>query len=177
MKKLLLIGTFVLVALVGISSLAFAQTPNPTTPQTPWGPGKGFGGMHPGGMWGQFDENQLSPMHDYMQAALAEALGLKIEDLQAAQAEGKTVWQLAEEKGFSVEDFQAVMLEARTSAIQSMVADGLLTQDQADRMLNGMHGMWGQGGSGGCPGMGGGYGKRWNNPNNPSTSNPTSNSL
>lgn len=173
MKKLLLIGTFVVAAVLGITSLAFAQTPNPTTPQTPWGPGMGHGRMQ-----GQFNTDQLNPMHDYMETALAEALGLDVEEIQAARVEGKTVWQLAEEKGISVEDFQAAMLEARQSAIQAMVDDGLLTQEQADWMLSRMQGKWGQGGSGsnGCPGMGG-SGRRWSNPQAPSTSNPTSNIL
>jgi len=174
MKKLLLIGTFVLAALVGMTSIAFAQTPNPTTPQTPWGPGMGQGRMRQGGMWGQNSTDQLPPMHEYMEGAIAQELGVTVEELQAARADGKTAWQLAEEKGLSVEEFQAAMTTARTNAIQAMVADNVLTQEQADWMLGRMQGKWGQGGYGGCPGMGGGYGRRWSNPGTPPTNNPTS---
>ncbi len=182
MKKFLVIGTFVLAATLGLASFAYAQTPAPTTPQTPWGSGK----MGPGGMHGQYDSDQLNPMHDYMEAAFAQALGVTEEELQSAREAGKTVWQLAEEKGLTVEEFQAKMLEARQSAIQAMVADGIMTQEQADWMLSRMQGNWGEGGysGSGCPGMSGGFGGRrggsggqWGSPETPSTSNPTVNSL
>lgn len=175
MKKLLLIGTIVLAALVSVTSFAFAQTPNPTTPQTPWGPGMGQGRMRSGGMMGQNNPNQPGAMHEYMETAVADALGITVEELQAAHAEGKTAWQLAEEKGLSLEDFQAAMTAARTSAFQAMVADNVLTQEQADWMLSRMQGKWGQGGFGGCQGMGGG--RRWSNPGANYNSNPTSNGL
>jgi hypothetical protein len=186
MKKTLLVGALSLVVVValGLVTLAYAQTPNPSTPQTPFGPGMGRGRMGPGMMGGQAGAGEYGPMHEYMQEALAEGLGVEEAELDAALAEGKTMWQFAEEKGLTIEAFQAVMLDARQQAIEKMVEDEVLTQEQADWMLNRMQGMWGQGGygaRGGCPGMGGGSfggrGGRWSNPGSAPSTNPTSNSL
>ena len=82
----------------------------------------------------------------------------------------------------TLEQYQKVMLDARTNAFKQMVADGVITQAQADWMLSRMGGQAGQnggfGGQGGCPGMGGGYnggnGSRWNTP--PSQTAPTTSS-
>jgi hypothetical protein len=100
--------------------------------------------------------------------ALAEAFGLTTDELAAAHAAGKTLWDIAQEQGKTFEQFQALMLEARTSAFEAMVSDGVLSQEQADWMLERMGGADGYGlGSGGCGMSGGaGYGMRgggrWN---------------
>jgi hypothetical protein len=123
-------------------------------------------------MGGAGVDGQYGPMHDYMEKAFAEALGIPQADLETALASGKTMWQVAQEKGLTLAQFQKVMLDARQNAFKQMVADGVLTQAQADWMLSRMQNMMGQGGGftgqGGCPGMGGGYnggnGSRWNTP-------------
>ena len=127
---------------------------------------------------GQRGTDQFGPMHEYMEDALAEALGVKVEDIEAAYAEGKTMWQFAEEQGLSVEEFQKVMLEARETAITKMVADGVITNEQGEWMLSRMQNNFGQGGLGGCPGMGGGFGRgsRFGSPTTPPVSNPQTSS-
>lgn len=181
MKKTIWIAALTVIGLAafGMVSFARAQTPAPSTPNTPSNPGmfgrKGsmpWGRMH-GGMWGQGVTGEYGPMHDYMQAALAEGLGVSVEDLKTVQADGKTMWQFASEKGLSLEEFQQIMQTARQKAIEKMVEDGLLTREQADWMLNRMQNMWEGGfrGRGGCSGMGGRYG----GPNNrgvPPATNP-----
>ena len=178
MKKGLLVGALVglVVGALVVAGYAFAQTPTPA-PQFPFGGGM-MGGRQRGGMMGGYrsSDGQYGPMHEYMEKAFAKALGIKEDDLEAALASGKTMWQVAEEKGMTAEAFQKVMVEARTNAFKQMVADGVITQAQADWMLSRMQNMWGQGGGrfggqGGCPGMGGGYGSgsRWNSPSTPST--------
>lgn len=166
MKKIIIIGAVVVMALAAFGWVGFvnAQTPPPPAPETPWGSGMpgmyGRGrGMH-GGMWSQRPDAEEGPMHEAMEAALAEALGMTPEELEAAHAEGKTFWQLAEEKGLTVEEMQAVMLEARQQAIEKMVEEGVITREQADWMLSRMQNMWGGGFGrrGGCPGMEGGFG-------------------
>ena len=179
MKKGLLIGALIgiVVSAVLMAGYAFAQTTTPV-PQYPFGQGM-MGGRQRGGMMGGARvDGQYGPMHEYMEKAFAEALGISEEDLEAALASGKTMWQVAEEKGMTLEQFQKVMLEARTNAFKQMVDDGVITQAQADWMLSRMGGQGGRfGGQGGCPGMGGGYnggnGSRWNTP--PSTSPSNSN--
>ena len=189
MKKLVLIGVVVIVAVLalGVAGFAYAQEPQPTEP-VPFGPGYGGGmlgrgaGMmgRGGGMMGrsnQGTEGQYGPMHEYMVGAMAEALGMTDEELDAELAAGKTMWQVAEAKGLSLEDFQKLMIDARTAAFEKMVADGVMTQEQADWMLSRMQGMWGQGGAlGGCPMHGGsGRGGRWGAPPAPTTPVPSSN--
>jgi hypothetical protein len=180
MKKGLLIGALVglvLGALV-VAGYAFAQSPTPV-PQFPFG--GMMGGRQRGGMMGGYgngsSNGQYGPMHEYMEKAFAEALGISQDDLEAELDGGKTMWQVAQEKGKTLEEFQKLMVDARTNAFKQMVADGVITQAQADWMLSRMQNMGGQGGGrfggqGGCPGMGGGYGSgsRWNNPSAPSTS-------
>jgi hypothetical protein len=188
MNKVLIIVGLVLVAVIALGTVgyAYAQTPNPQ-PQ-PFGQGMGRGrmggGMMGGGMMGGRGINgaqtgTYGPMHEYMEAAFAEALGMSEADVEAALAAGTTMWQLAQDKGMSIEDFQKVMTEARAEALKKMVDDGTLTQEQADWMLSRMGG---RGGQGGCPGMGGdgsygpgrGPGGRWNAPQ--TTPEPSTNS-
>ncbi len=100
--------------------------------------------MGRGGMMGRWTQSgatgQYGPMHEYMVGAMAEALGMTDEELDAELAAGKTMWQVAEEKGLSTEEFQQLMIDARTSALEKMVADGVLTQEQADWMQSRMQG-------------------------------------
>jgi hypothetical protein len=180
MKKGLLIGALVgiVVSALVMAGLAFAQTPTPA-PQFPFGQGM-MGGRQRGGMGqcmmgGARTDGQYGPMHEYMEKAFAEALGISQDDLETALAGGKTMWQVAQDKGMTLEQFQKVMVDARTNAFKQMVADGVITQAQADWMLSRMGGQGGRfGGQGGCPGMGGyngGTGSRWNTP--PSQTAPT----
>ena len=163
MKKLVLIGSIVIVTIIALAAagFAYAQEPQPTEP-VPFGQGYGPGMMGRGGMmgrWSQGSTGQYGPMHEYMVGAMAQALGLTDEELDAELAAGKTMWQVAEAKGLGLEEFQTLMLDARKDAFTKMVADGVLTQEQADWMLSRMQGQSGQGGAqGGCPMHGGAYG-------------------
>ena len=183
MKKGLLIGALVGIAVSALIMVgfAFAQTPTPV-PQFPFGQGmmggRQRGGMGQGMMGGARVDGQYGPMHEYMEKAFAEALGISQDDLETALTVGKTMWQVAQEKGLTLEQFQKVMLDARTNAFKQMVADGVITQAQADWMLSRMQNMGGRfGGQGGCPGMGGyngGNGSSWTTP--PSQTAPTTSS-
>jgi len=178
MKNLVLIGIAVIVAhsalgLTGIA-YAYAQTPTPPsfTPGSGYGPGmmggRGGGmrgGMMGGGMMGGYAQTgEYGPMHDEMVSALAGALKISVDDLNAELTAGKTMWQVAEAKGLTAEQFQSVMLDARKVALDKLVAAGTITQAQADWMLSRMQGGFGQGGANpnGCPGGMGGRGQRWN---------------
>lgn len=162
MKKTIWITALVVIGLAAFGSVSFAkaQTPTPPAPNTPSTPGSfGNGQPMPWGrmqnrMWRRAARGIFGPMHEYMQAALAEGLGVSVEDLKTARADGKTMWQFASEKGLSLEEFQQIMQTARQKAIEKMVEDGLLTREQADWMLNRMQNMWKDGfrGRGNCPG-------------------------
>ncbi len=164
MKKVLItlgIGALVFVALVG-AGVAYAQSTTPPSPEdfTPpaWGPsgmmgGRGFAG-HMGG-YAQTGEYGL--MHDTMVATFAEALGIDVAELEERLANGETMFTIAESLGYSAEEFQTLMLEARELALQEAVASGLITQEQADWMLDhmqtGLENGYGPG-SGACDGSG-----------------------
>ena len=184
MKKLLMAGAVGLVVLValGIAGFAYAQS---QTPPAPYGAGRGmmggFGsGMMAGrGMMGGYRSGMMGnggygPMHEYMVAALAEELGLTVEDVQSRIEAGETPYQIAQSQGLTDEQIRDVMEQAHDAALDAAVAAGALTQEQADWMDQHMEQMWQNGGAGFGPCHGGsatgaasagtsrGPGWRWN---------------
>jgi hypothetical protein len=185
MKKLLIIGTLAALALIifGVVGFAYAQSQGNDTPNQDTGNGCGmFGtssrqqgnrGRMGRGMMGYGANNQGSfncPMgdgdedsdygvlHDTMVSAFAQALGLTPEELETRLQAGDTLWVIAQEQGKTSEPFQEMMTTARTSAVNQAVTDGVITQEQADFMLERMGRMMGNGigpgigaGNGGCP--------------------------
>jgi CO/xanthine dehydrogenase Mo-binding subunit len=187
MKKILLIavGFMVAVFVFGMAGFAYAQSQTPPTPEYPYGPGmhamrgvegmpggygRGYGhGMMGGyGMHGDWD-GEYGPMHEAMIAALAEALGLTPEELEARHDAGETMWQIAESEGLSAEEIQEFMLSAHDTALEDAVANGQLAEDQAEWMDAHMEQMWsgeyGNGGFGGHCGGGGWNASRWQGEN------------
>jgi hypothetical protein len=172
MKKILWISALALiaVAVLGVAGFAYAQTQTPPdAPLFGFGMMRRNGGFGPGMMrgWGQAG---YGPMHTYMVETFAEALGLTPEELQARLDDGETMYTIAQAQGLSDEEFSTLMVEARTKALEDAVADGVLTQEQADWMVQHMAQMQASGfGPGNCPmhnganGQGRGPGWRWNN--------------
>lgn len=99
------------------------------------------------------------------QAVIAEQLGLTVEELAAAREAGTRIPDLAEEQGIDMETLMTAVSEARAAAFEQAVADGLLTQEQADLLLSKrgprFGGPRGHGGHGGP--RGGGFGPGFNN--------------
>jgi hypothetical protein len=144
-KKVLWLGGGVLVALLlaGLIGVAVASAQEPTEP-TPepgalsgrpggghemGGFGGGFFGGGPGDQWATFD-------------AAAEALGLTPEELFSELHAGKTLEEIAEAHGVDIQAVRdamnAVRTEAMKQAIEQAVADGTMTREQADWMLEGI---------------------------------------
>jgi uncharacterized protein (DUF433 family) len=73
---------------------------------------------------------------DDVRAATADALGITVEELEAARDEGTRIEDLAEELGVDIADVEAAVKAVHEAAIQQAVEDGLITQEQADAMLN-----------------------------------------
>lgn len=182
MKKLWIIGIFFALALIVFGAVGFAyaqsQDNTPTsTPSTSSGPGmmgRGLQSGNPGragnGMMGNRGASQngyacpfadgdeageYGPLHTYMLNAFAQALGLTPEELTTRLQAGDTLWVIAQEKGMTAEQFQQMMTTARTTALNLAVTDGVITQAQADFMLQRMNTMMGNGFG---PGFGGGRG-------------------
>ncbi|MEJ2601212.1 MAG: hypothetical protein P8Z00_22970 [Anaerolineales bacterium] len=190
MKKLLIITSIALVAVLalGVTGFAFAQSPTPQSPATP-GAGQGQGGwangaprLGLGGRAGQFGGagafaaragNGYGLMHTEMLATFAQAFNMNQEDLQTRLDAGETMWAIAQEKGLSADQFTQLMQQARSTALQQAVTDGTLTQAQADWMQQRSQGNYPDGygpGSVNCDGSGmhqGGRGGRMQNSSQP----------
>jgi polyhydroxyalkanoate synthesis regulator phasin len=69
---------------------------------------------------------------DVLQSA-ADILGLSTEEVRAGLADGKSLNDLAAEQGVS--NLEAQLVAKLTADIQAKVADGSITQDQADRLM------------------------------------------
>ena len=165
MKKTILIVGLVVLALgvLGVGAV-FAQGVTPPV-------GRGF--MMGGG---------YGAMHDYVEQALADKLGITEKAVEDALASGKTMYQIALDNGVKEADVAALLTAVHTTAFDKAVADGVLTREQADfmlqrmtangfnsgncPMLNGQGGQYGRGGNGnGMMGNGQGMmgGGRWQN--------------
>jgi hypothetical protein len=92
------------------------------------GPGRGHG---PGGKRGA-DGMKLAP------AAVGEALGMEVGELQAEQRAGKTLAQIGEDKGISRETLLERLVSAADSRLAEKVTEGQLTQEQADERKAGL---------------------------------------
>ncbi len=135
-KWLVVIGAAVLsgLLLVGVVGVVLAQGPQPGQP--PVGPGYGWvcGGCGMRGLGFNW--------HQTMLETAAKALGLTPDELTAEFQAGKTLAQIAKERGVELADVQKALLDARKTALDKAVADGLITQEQADWMLDHMQSMW-----------------------------------
>ena len=147
-KMLIVIGgllaALLVVGVVGATSV-YAQEPTNVFQhgRGPGGGGRGFG------------------LGDAELEAAAKVLGMTADEVSSALQEGQTLQDLATEKGVAIEDIQAAIqavhvAEMRDSIAQA-VADGTMTQEKADWLLEGLDNGFMGGGSGGFGrGFGGG---------------------
>jgi hypothetical protein len=107
MKKLgKVAGIALIVAVVGLLavSVASAQEPNPPVP------GQGI-------YW--------EDIHESVIAAAADALGMTVDEVEAAIADGTTMWELADAQGVDISDVWAAMDAARAEELDKLVACSL----------------------------------------------------
>ena len=135
MKKFtvtLMVVAVVVIAL-GAVGVAYAQSATQGA-----GTGSGSGWMGGRGSRGGMGAGNSTAgdgiLHDYMIAAYAEELNIPVADLEARLDQGETMSQIALSTGLTIDQFRTLMVEARTQAIEQAVADGTLTQEQADWM-------------------------------------------
>jgi hypothetical protein len=94
----------------------------------------------------QSSQAQMGPLHEYMEKALAAKLNLPVAAVESEFDAGKSLNQIALDHGITQTNLQAFMLEVRKQALNAAVADGVIIQTQAERMLQ-------HGGSGTCTRM------------------------
>ena len=138
---ILFLGAVALVAFSILTPYAWAQGPGG------WlGHGDGMGrGMMPGGDFGPGfgmgpggDRGQMmgigGPENSLISIA-AEKLGLTNDELIAELRAGKTIADVAMEKNVAVDTIVDAVVAAHTERLNEQVANGQLTQEQADAML------------------------------------------
>ncbi len=174
MKKVFLsiVIAAVIVAALGATGLAYAQS---STPQAPGVSGTSYGPMNgrgpqSGKMAGSAAGTQAGLLHDKMIAAWAAKLNLSVDEINTRLANGETMSQIAYSTGITADQFRSLITEVRSAAIDQAVKDGTLTQAQAEWMKSRSAG--GMAGAG--RGMHGGGQGQFSNPSCPSytQSNP-----
>ncbi len=139
MKKIFAVILVVAVAAVALGTvgMVYAQAPTPQAPVN--GTGYGYGNMGAGMRAGRMGQNEFAGtgegvLHDALIAAYAKELGISVEDLNARLLAGETLSDIAFAKGLTVEEFQTLRTDVRAQAVAQAVADGTLTQEQAEWM-------------------------------------------
>lgn len=140
-----ILGTLAVMALLVLGATAvFAQSDSTTTP-APTAPNatqdgtapaaqpdnqRQPGGQHrqPGGQRGFLDPETRDQV-------IADTLGISVDELAAAQAEGTRLPDLAASLGVDMADVQTALQDAEVTAINQAVANGTLTQEEADDIL------------------------------------------
>ena len=74
--------------------------------------------------------------HDLMREAMAQAMGLSVDELETALADGTRLPQLMAELGVTPDAVRTAMIAARETAVSQALADGTITQEQADCILD-----------------------------------------
>jgi len=131
-KMLIVIGgllaALLVVGVVGATS-AFAQGPDTSAS------GLALNGRGPGGGHG-------FGLGDAELEAAAKVLGMTTDEVQSALQSGKTLQDLADEAGVDIADvqaaIQAVHVTEMRDRIAQAVADGTMTQEKADWLLEGL---------------------------------------
>lgn len=125
MKKLLIAGLVVIVAIAALATgVVFAQGSQSAQTANTTGYGPGMNGSRGNG-----------PIHDYVEQVLAQRLGLTEEQVEQALTAGKTMYQIALDNGIAEAEIPALLSDVHKTALDKAVADGVLTQAQADLML------------------------------------------
>ncbi len=106
-----------------------------------YGPGGMMNGYGHGGMMGGLGRNfgrRVGVMHDYMISAFANAVGLTVDEVNTRLSNGETLTQIANAQGYTGEKLTQLITQVRQAAVNQMVKDGVITQSQADQMLQRM---------------------------------------
>lgn len=151
-KKILIVlgGLLAVVMVFGAVSATTAYAQAGVTPQHDGGPGHGGG----------------RGLGDAELAAAANVLGMTADELSTALKSGKTLTDLAAAANVDIQDVQAAIRAAHAveirARIEAGVADGTISQEKADWLLEGLEKGFLDG-----PGLGGFGGPRGDKPPQP----------
>ena len=157
MKKVLIIA-ITIVAVIALGNVLLVSAQGGTQPNQPTTvcPVSGYtcpfsgtmpygvpGGMMGGrGMMGMHSAMMgANGMHEQVWTAVAKKLSLTYAELNTALQNGQTVEQLAQAKGISLDELKTVALDTMRASFTELVKQGVMTQQQADWMLDRMDDM------------------------------------
>ena len=109
---------------------------------------------HPGGGANGGESVLPEEYKEAMKEGIASALGMTVEEFEAAKEDGQSLRDIAEAQGITEEELREIKQTVREEVIAQALADGAITQEQADQLLQGKP-RRGHGGGGGQPGNGG----------------------
>ena len=124
-----------------------------------YGLGGMMGGYGPGGMMGGRGNGYgpgmmggrgtgiargIGIMHDYMISSYAFLVGLTVEQVDTRLANGETLKDIAIAQGTTEDQLPGLVTQVHKNALDLAVADGVITQAQADLMLERMNNYSGQ---------------------------------
>lgn len=150
MKKWVLIAVVVLIAVLALVPAVLAQGPlnqdsSAYGSGSMMGGGFGRGSMMMQGGFGAANGSQQGPMMGMgprwggaagsLVTVAAAQLGMTPAELLVELQAGKTIAQVAGEKGVAVETIVEAFVAGRAEQLAQLVANGQLTQEQADAML------------------------------------------
>ena len=144
MKKLILIAVLVAALTAAFATSAFAA--GPTTPETPVaGSGYGYGagnGIHTRGTGLAQGAGMMArrgaPEWAGDNETAAGIVGLTVEQLQAERLSGKSLVTLAAAKGIDEDTLISKLLDARKATVAQLLADGKISQAQAEDIQSNM---------------------------------------
>ncbi|OGN92798.1 MAG: hypothetical protein A2Y88_07955 [Chloroflexi bacterium RBG_13_48_10] len=126
-----------------------------------YGPGAMMQGYGLGGMMGRRGLGVARGeglMHEYMISAFAEAIDLTVEAVETRLADGESLKEIAIAQGITEDQLPDLLTQVHQAALDAAVADEVITQEQADIMLDHMNNYMGSGfgpgfgrGLDGCP--------------------------
>jgi hypothetical protein len=126
-------GVVALLALVVLAQVAGAQTP-PGRPN----PGPGYSTMPRNGTGPMSGAGMMGASADSLLAVVAEQVQMTQADLVAVLQTGKTMAQVAADHNVAVATIVDAFIAPRAAQLAQRVANGQLTQAQADTMLAAM---------------------------------------
>jgi hypothetical protein len=121
-----------------------------------YGPGGMMGGRGNGYGPGMMAGYDMGIIHDYMVSTFASAVGLTVDEVNTRLTNGETLQAIAIAQGKTEADLPALWSQVRQAALDQAVTAGVITQVQADKMLERMNEYGGRGfgpgfGMGDCP--------------------------
>jgi hypothetical protein len=132
----------ILVLAVAIAAFGFVNAANAQAP-TPVYPGNGGSGRGGSGIPGTGTGNPVEQninldglLDDLMANYIADALNISVDDLKVREAAGESLVEIGLSLGFDAETILDLHDQARIFALNEAVAQGLITQEQADWMLS-----------------------------------------